>query len=112
MPKAEEQEGARARKEKEEVPVKGEEKKEESRLTTTSKQVVAGGGRLFTNLMRPENLMKRVVLPALVLLILGLYFFYMFKSFLMIEDQQESLMVFVAIVEVNQAINEISAISL
>lgn len=77
------------------MPVKGEEKKEESRLTTTSKQVVAGGGRLFTNLMRPENLMKRVVLPALVLLILGLYFFYMFKSFIMIEDQQESLMVFV-----------------
>lgn len=95
MHKAEEQECARARKEKEEVPVKGEEKKEESRLTTTSKQVVAGGGRLFTNLMRPENLMKRVVLPALVLLILGLYFFYMFKSFIMIEDQQESLMVFV-----------------
>ena len=95
MPKAEEQEGARARKEKEEVPVKGEEKKEESRLTTASKQVVAGGGRLFTNLTRPENLMKRVVLPALVLLILGLYFFYMFKSFIMIEDQQESLMVFV-----------------
>ena len=94
MPKAEEQEGARATKEKEEVPINGEEKKEESRLTTTSKQVVAGGGRLFTNLMRPENLMKRVVLPALVLLILGLYFFYMFKSFIMIEDQQESLTVF------------------
>ena len=77
------------------MPVKGEEKKEESRLTTASKQVVAGGGRLFANLMRPENLMKRVVLPALVLLILGLSFFYMFKSFIMIEDQQESLMVFV-----------------
>ena len=72
MPKAEEQEGARARKEKEEVPVKGEEKKEESRLTTTSKQVVASGGRLFGNLMRPENLMRSVVLPDLVLLILGL----------------------------------------
>ena len=77
------------------MPVKGEEKKEESRLTTASKQVVAGGGSLFTNLMRPENLMKRVVLPALVLLILGLSFFYMFNSFIMIEDQQESLMVFV-----------------
>ena len=87
MPKVDEQEGTRARKEKEEVPVKGQERKEESRLTTTSKQVVAGGGRLFVNLMRPENLIKRVVLPALVLLILGLYFFYMFKSFIMIEDQ-------------------------
>ncbi|KAJ8446171.1 hypothetical protein Cgig2_015942 [Carnegiea gigantea] len=94
VPKAEEEEGARARKEKEEVPGKAEEKKEESRLTTASEQVVAGGGRLFPNLMRPENLMKRVVLPALVLLILGLYFFYMFKSFIMIEDQQESLLVF------------------
>ena len=77
------------------MPVKGEEKKEEIRIRTAQKQVVAGGGRLFTNLVRPENLMKRVVLPALVLLILGLYFFYMFKSFIMIEDQQESLMVFV-----------------
>ena len=94
MPKAQEQEGATARKDKEEVRVKGEEKKEQSRLTTASKQVVGGGGRLFTNLIRPENLMKGVVLPALVLLILGLYFFYMCKSFIMIEDEQESLMVF------------------
>ena len=95
MPKAEEQEGARATKEKEEVPINGEEKKEESRLTTTSKQVAARGGRLFTNPMRPENLMRSVVLPALALLILVLYFFYMFKSIILIEDQQESLMVFV-----------------
>jgi len=93
VPKAEE-EGVGARGEREEAPHKDAEKKEGGGLIKASKQVVAGGSRVFMNLRKPENMMKRVVLPAFVLLILGFYIFYMFKSLTMIEDQQESLLEF------------------
>lgn len=45
-------------------------------------------------LKKLRNLIKKVVVPAFVLLILGLYISFMFKSFSGIEDQQQSLLEF------------------